>query len=476
MTTVTHQHAHPGRLPEFFLTILASLIGAAAYLLVFLGVDGALPENTITMTGGLVIIGLIAHILIRWAAPYADPVLFPSALALNGIGLAMIQRIDMATDGSRHGGQLIYMAVGIALVAVVLFAIRDHRLLRRFTYTAFIVAVVLILLPLIPGLGVEIYGARIWISIAGFSFQPAELAKIMLAIFFAGYLVVNRDNLALAGPKFLGLQLPRLRHLAPILLAWAVCLAVLVLQKDLGTSLLFFGLFVSMLYIATDRLSWMIIGGVLALAGIAAVISVFPHVTARFNVWLNAMDPEVYNAQYGSYQVVQGQFGMASGGLLGTGLGGGFPAIVPQANSDFIIASLGEELGMVGVFGILALYAVLSIRGLRTAAYVRDGFGKLLASGLSFTIALQVFVVVGGVTRLIPLTGLTLPFLALGGSSLLCNWIVIGLLLRISDSARRPQVRSSEPLPAAWDFDDPDDDDEADNDADTNRQETVVVS
>ena len=488
MSTVTHQHASPGRVPELFLTLIATAIGLGAYFLVFLGTDGALPENWVTVAGGFAGAAIVIHLLIRGFAPYADPVLFPSVLALNGIGLAMIKRIDIALGADHFSSQALYTVAGMLLAVVTIVLIRDHRVLRRFTYTALIASIVLILLPLVPGLGREVYGARIWILVAGFSFQPAELAKILLAIFFAGYLVVNRDNLALAGPKFLGLQLPRLRHLAPIMSAWAVCLAVLVFQKDLGTSLLFFGLFVSMLYIATDRLSWMIIGGILAIGGIGVVVSAFPHVTARFNVWLNAMDPEVYNAQYGSYQVVQGQFGMASGGLTGTGLGNGYPTIVPQANSDFIIASLGEEIGMVGVFAILSLYAVIAIRGLRTAAYVRDGFGKLLAAGLSFTIAMQVFIVVGGVTRLIPLTGLTLPFLALGGSSLLCNWIIIGLLLRISDAARKPQVRTSEPLPPAWEDvhspdspEEPDDDTgrswstDDDNGDGTGRHETVVV-
>lgn len=454
MATVTHLAAHPGRLPEFFLTILSAVIGLGAYSLVHLGANGEMPGNIMVVSAIFGGTALLVHLLIRWAAPYADPVIFPSAMALNGLGLAMIERIDIATGGSQVTSQAIFTPLGMVLAALVVIALRDHRVLRKFTYTSLIVSAVLLVLPLIPGLGREIYGARIWISIAGYSFQPAELAKIFLAIFFAGYLVVNRDNLALAGPKFLKIQFPQLRHFAPILLAWAICLAVLIFQKDLGTSILFFGLFVSMLYVATDRLSWIVIGGLLALGGGFVVFQLFPHVTARFNVWLNAMDPEVYDAAFGSYQVVQGNFGMAHGGLFGTGLGQGYPGIVPQANSDFIIASIGEELGMAGVFAILALYLIIVIRGLRSAAYVRDGFGKLLAAGLSFTIALQVFVVVGGVTRLIPLTGLTLPLIALGGSSLLCNWIVIGLLLRISDAARRPQVRSSEPLPPAWDIDD----------------------
>ncbi|WP_182353823.1 FtsW/RodA/SpoVE family cell cycle protein [Flaviflexus huanghaiensis] len=448
--TAVQRTARPGRLPELLLTVVSVTIGLGAYSLVHLGAHGTMPDNMVTTSIIFSAAALVAHLLIRWTAPYADPVLFPAALALNGIGLGMIERIDIATDSSKWGSQAVFTLLGIALAVLTVITIRDHRVLRRFTYTSLVIGAILLVLPLVPGLGREIYGARIWIYVAGFSFQPAEAAKIFFAIFFAGYLVVNRDNLALAGPKVLGLRLPQLRHFAPILLAWLVCIAVLVFQKDLGTSLLFFGLFVSMLYVATDRLSWMIIGGLLALGGGFVVFQLFPHVTARFNVWLNAMDPDVYDAAFGSYQVVQGNFGMASGGLFGTGLGQGYPSIVPQANSDFIIASIGEELGLAGVFAVLALYLVIVIRGLRAAAFVRDGFGKLLAAGLSFMIALQVFVVVGGVTRLIPLTGLTLPLVALGGSSLVLNWIVIGLLLRISNASRQPNT-PSEPLPSAWD-------------------------
>lgn len=451
--TAAPRAASPGRLPEFLLTVIAVLIGVGAYALVNLGAEGSLPGNFVIISAGALGVALTAHLLIRWAAPYADPVILPSALALNGLGIAVIDRLDIAKNTSHASSQAVFTLLGLTVAVLTVVVLRDHRILRRFTYTSLVIGALLLLLPLIPGLGREIYGARIWINIAGFSFQPAELAKIFLAVFFAGYLVVNRDNLALAGPKFLRLQLPQLRHLAPILLAWAVCIAVLIFQKDLGTSILFFGLFVSMLYVATDRLSWMIIGGLLALGGGFVAFQAFPHVTARFTVWLNAMDPDVYNAPFGSYQVVQSNFGMASGGLFGAGLGQGYPGIVPQANSDFIISSIGEELGMIGVFAVLSLYLVIVVRGLRSAAYVRDGFGKLLASGLSFVIALQVFVVVGGVTRLIPLTGLTLPLVALGGSSLLCNWIVIGLLLRVSNAAREPQIRSSEPLPPAWEYD-----------------------
>lgn len=265
----------------------------------------------------------------------------------------------------------------------------------------------------------------------------------------------NRDRLALAGPKIFGIHLPRIADFGPLILIWLAAIGILIMQKDLGTSLLFFGLFVAMLYIATQRLSWIIIGGVLFTSGAAVVVANFNHVQQRFNGWLNAFDNDVYNAVGGSGQLVSGLFGMANGGLFGTGLGAGQPHKVPFSYSDFIFPSLGEELGLMGLFAILVIYMIFVQRGFYIAVSTRDGFGKLLASGLAFVFAWQCFVVIGGVTRLIPLTGLTTPFLAYGGSSLLANWLIVGLLVRISDRARRPEYamtnpkRSSRPHDAA---------------------------
>jgi cell division protein FtsW (lipid II flippase) len=284
-------------------------------------------------------------------------------------------------------------------------------------------------------------GATLWIRVGGFSFQPAELAKILLTIFFAGYLVEKRDSLALVRTKVLGVGLPRLKDLGPILIAWLVSLAILVFETDLGTSLLFFGLFVTMLYIATQRRSWLILGGILFVAGALIAYALFGHVRLRVSVWL---DPWAFPDTSG-YQIVQSLFGLAEGGILGAGLGQGFPNLVPFANTDFIVAALGEELGLTGLIALLLLYAVFIERGLRAAVSVRDSFGQLLAAGLSITLALQVFVIIGGVTRLIPLTGLTTPFLSYGGSSLIANWIIVALLLRISDRARRPEVTAPSP-------------------------------
>ncbi|UFU06641.1 FtsW/RodA/SpoVE family cell cycle protein [Ruania halotolerans] len=444
MATVAPSRIRTGRAAEVWLFLLALALGIGGYALVGLNTGEALPENFGPYALTLVATAVVLHLVVRWRARHADPLLLPLALALNGIGLAMIHRIDigLAARGQDAGfgpRQLIWTILGVTLAVLVIVVIRDHRILRRYTFTAMVAGIILLVLPMVPGLGSTINGARLWIQLGPYSFQPAELAKILLAIFFAGYLVTNRDVLTLAGPKVLGLQLPRLRDLGPLVVAWAACIGVLVVERDLGTSLLFFGLFVAMVYVATERASWIVIGLLMFAAGAVLAVSLFPHVADRFDIWLNALDPEIYNREFGgSGQVVRGLFGLALGGLMGTGWGEGFPHLVSYANSDFIVAALGEELGLTGLIAILMVYLVLAQRGIRMAIGVRDGFGKLLASGLAFTIAFQCFVVVGGVTRLIPLTGLTMPFMAAGGSSLVANWIVIGLLVRISDSSRRP--------------------------------------
>ncbi|GAB6939275.1 FtsW/RodA/SpoVE family cell cycle protein [Isoptericola variabilis] len=438
--TVEPTERRPARLAELFLLILALAAGISAFAMVGRSVTGELPADFWAVSLLLTGISVAAHVVLRLRAPWADQVILPAVVLLNGLGLAMILRLQLAgTKGADAWSQMMYTALGAVIAILIVWFLRDHRWIRRLTYTAMLVGLVLVVLPLVPGIGREINGARIWINI-GFSVQPAEFAKIAFAIFFAGYLVANRDTLALAGKKVLGLQLPRIRDLGPILIVWAASLAVLVFERDLGTSLLFFGLFVAMLYLATERFSWVLIGLVLFAAGALVAASVFPHVGARMDVWLHPFDNELYNAVGGSYQIVQGTFALAAGGLFGTGWGEGYPYLVPYAFSDFIYSSLGEELGLTGLLAILLTYLLIVQRGLRTAIAVRDGFGKLLAGGLAFVMALQLFVVVGGITRIIPLTGLTLPFMAQGGSSLLANWIVIALLLRISDNARRPSA------------------------------------
>jgi cell division protein FtsW (lipid II flippase) len=443
VATVADVRVRSSRKAEAILLALAVSVTVAAYCLVGLGASNRLPPDVYLFSAGSLILAFGAHVALRRWAAAADPVILPVAFVLNGLGLAMIYRIDLAREGTDSPSdfasrQLLFTAIAIALAIVIVVLIKDHRLLRRFTYTAMIIGIGMLLLPLIPGLGVEHRGARLWIDVAGNSFQPAELGKVILAVFLAGYLVTNRHSLSLAGPIVFGLRFPRLRDLGPLLLAWTASLAVLVYQKDLGTSLLFFGLFVAMLYVATDRLSWVVLGCSLFAAGSFIAGLIYPHVSNRYDIWLHALDPGVYSSG-NSEQLVKGLFGLASGGLFGTGLGQGMPAQVPFAESDFIMASLGEELGLAGLLAILALFLILVERAFRTAIGVRDGFGKLLAAGLGFTMVLQAFVVVGGVTRVVPLTGLTLPLVAYGGSSLLANWVIIGLLLRISDGARRAE-------------------------------------
>ncbi|MEP7765369.1 FtsW/RodA/SpoVE family cell cycle protein [Sanguibacter sp. 25GB23B1] len=444
MATVEPSRVRSGRASELTLLLLALGLGIGAYALVGLSMEGRLPGNFYVLTGGMLALGLGLHFVVRWKAPFADPALLPIAVALNGIGLAMIYRLDLANhlkggDSALANRQLGWTALGMIAAFAVLWFLHDHRTLRRYTYTAMIVGLVLVVLPLVPGLGTQINGARIWIRLGPASLQPAEFAKIAFAVFFAGYLVTNRDTLTLAGRKVLGLQLPRARDLGPIIIVWIASIAVLVLERDLGTSLLFFGLFVAMLYVATERISWVIIGLSLFAGGAIAAATSFSHVQGRFDAWLNAMDTSVFEQEFGgSGQLVRGLFGLANGGLFGTGWGDGRPDLVPYASSDFIVASLGEELGLTGLLAILVMYLLFVERGMRIAIGTRDGFGKLLAGGLAFVLAWQVFVVVGGVTRVIPVTGLTMPFLAYGGSSLLANWIIVALLIRISDNARRP--------------------------------------
>ena len=435
------------RVAEAWLLALAWIVGAAAYLQVDLAILGKVGDGTWMVLLALAAMLLVLHLGIRMLATYADPIIVPVIATLNILGLAMIHRLDLADllRAQRNGSappapdvntQLTWTALGMVLFLVVLAVVRDHRTLQRYTYTAMFAGIVLLLLPLAPGIGAEINGARLWVRLGQYSFQPSEIAKILLTIFFAGYLTVTRDSLALVRTKVMGIELPRGRDLGPLLVAWFVSLGVLIFEKDLGTSLLFFGLFVSLLYIATQRRSWLVLGAVLFIAGAVFAYLAFGHVRLRVDVWLHPFGDEANT----SYQIAQSLYGFASGGMFGSGLGQGFPQLVPYAKSDFIVSAFGEEIGLIGLMALLVLYGIVVERGLRTAVACRDVFGTLLAAGLAISMALQVFVVVGGVTRLIPLTGLTTPFLAQGGSSLVANWIAIALLIRISDAARRPDL------------------------------------
>jgi cell division protein FtsW (lipid II flippase) len=429
---------------ELGLLLFAFLVNGAAVASVQLGAMGAIDPSFLYFCGGLAALALALHIVLRFVARDADPFVVPIATILTGLGLAMIYRIDIEIDSAGWDAastrQLAWAGIAIAAAVAVVLLLRNYRVLFRYTYVSGFIGVALLLLPFVPGLGTN-QNADVWVSLGFFSFQPGELAKIALGIFFAGYLVRTRESLTSVGTRFLGITWPRARDLGPILIVWFVSLGIIVMQRDLGTGTLIFGMFVAMLYVATGKTGWVLLGVGLAVAGAVAASQFLTYVGWRFANWLDAFNPAIIDRDGGSYQLVQGVFGLAHGGLLGTGLGQGRPSLTPLAQSDYIFPSLGEELGLIGVFAILCLYMVFTSRGLRVGVAGQDDFGKLLATGLSFTIALQVFIMVGGVTRVIPLTGLTTPFLAAGGSSLVANWIIVALILRISDAVRnQPRV------------------------------------
>jgi cell division protein FtsW (lipid II flippase) len=427
----------------------AVLITVVAQCIVDLTITGSLRPEMAGFSAWITALWVVAHLVVRKWAPYADPLLLPSVALLVGLGLTVIHRLDLAAEqvGStvtREDApvQLVWATLGVALFVGFLVIVRDHRTLARYAYTLALVGMALLALPaLLPASISEVNGAKIWIRVAGFSIQPGEFAKICLVVFFAAYLVDKRDVLALASRRVMGLELPRGRDLGPVLLAWVLSILVLVFERDLGSSLLLFGIFVVMLYIATERASWLLIGVGLFAGGALIAYQIFGHVQQRVDTWL---DPFAYQDGAG-YQLTQSLFGLGTGGLFGAGLGGGRPDQVPVAKSDFIASAVGEELGLFGLVAVIIVYLVLVERGLRTSLIVRDAFGKLLAAGLAFAVAWQVFVVLGGVTGLLPLTGLTTPFLAYGGSSLVANFVLVALLVRISDAARRPATPHATP-------------------------------
>ncbi|MER6391143.1 FtsW/RodA/SpoVE family cell cycle protein [Streptomyces sp. NPDC001523] len=431
------------RRTEALLLVLVVGIAVLGHCSASLAMNDELPRNLTGFVISLSLLSLVGHLGIRRFAAYADPLIFPLAMLLTGLGLVLLHRLDQGyieryNSDANAPGQLLWTVVGVAACILVVALLRDHRLLQRFIYITMAVALVLLIAPVFSP--ADTYGAKRWIVVGGFSLQPGEFVKIMIAIFFAGYLVIHRDSLALTGRRFLGVRLPPMRQLGPIITVWILSLLVLVFERDLGTSLIFFGVFVVMLYVATERTSWIVCGVLMASVGAFVVGSTEPHVKGRVAAWLNPLSYYWKDRPPGvvSDQSAQALFSFGTGGVTGTGLGMGHPELIAFAGrSDFILTTVGEELGLAGVMAVLLLYALLVQRGLRMALAARDPFGKLLAVGLSAALALQVFVVAGGVTGLIPLTGKALPFLAKGGSSLLANWIMIALLLRISDSAER---------------------------------------
>jgi cell division protein FtsW (lipid II flippase) len=444
---------------ELVMLVFAVVVVLFAYASVGLGLNGKLPSGMLTYGVAFAVIVGIAHLAVRRLAPWADPLLLPLAALLNGLGIVMIFRLQESGRGGNPGTaistmststtalQVVWSAVGMAAFVITLAVVRQPRMLQRYTYTFGAIGLVLLAIPaLLPASMSEVNGAKVWISVGSFSIQPGEFAKLAFAVFFAGYLVTKRDVLSLAGRRVLGIDLPRARDLGPVLIAWGVSLLILVFETDIGQSALFFGLFVVMLYIATQRTSWLLIGISLFVFGAVAAGKLFSHVGDRFTIWLHPFKysnvfcgaGNVHVVCVPSYQLAQGMYGMGFGGLFGTGLGHGEPYLTPLVQSDFIITAFGEELGLTGLMALLLIFGLIVQRGLRAAMAVRDPFAKLLAGGLSFVVALQVFVIVGGATRLIPLTGITTPFLSQGGSSLVASWILIAVLMRISDTARRP--------------------------------------
>ncbi|MEO6881007.1 MAG: FtsW/RodA/SpoVE family cell cycle protein [Mycobacteriaceae bacterium] len=442
---------------ELALLAFAAVITTSALALVEANQEQAVTLDLLRYGLAYLALFAVAHLAVRRLAPYADPLILPCVALLNGLGLVLIHRLDLAElESARQLGeaapsadatqQVVWTAAGVLLFLAVLLVVRDHRSIARYGYTLGLAAIVALAIPaVLPARFSEVNGAKIWIRVPGFSIQPGEFAKIGVIIFVASFLVGKRDLFTTAGRHLLGMDLPRLRDLGPLLVAWGLSIAVLVLESDFGTSFLIFGTVLVMLYVATERIGWLVVGaGFLAAGGVLAYFAV-NKVQVRVSTWLHPFDSYATTG----YQISQSLFGLGTGGLAGTGLGAGRPDQVPFAKTDFIMSTVGEELGLVGVGAVLMVFALIILRGFRNAVAVRDTFGKLLASGLAFTMALQVFVVVGGVTKLIPLTGLTTPFLSYGGSSLVANYALVAILLRISDAARRPpEPRSPRVQPA----------------------------
>jgi cell division protein FtsW (lipid II flippase) len=445
----------PGEVPtlrgtELRLLAFAAVIVTAALILVESNQHH--PWSWVIVGYGLAYLAVfvVAHGAVRRWAPYADPLILPCVALLNGIGLIVIYRIDLALqDRAIQGGtvfspeapkQIVWTVLGLALFLTVLIVVKDHRTLARYGYLSGLVGMIAIALPaVLPRSISEVNGAKVWIKLGPLSIQPGEFAKILLVVFVAAFLVSKRDLFMVAGRKFLGVELPRARDLGPILIAAGGCVGVLAFEKELGAAMLFFGIILVMVYIATGRGIWVVLGiGVFA-GGCVLAYNLFNHVRQRVANWIDPL--ATYDKPGGGYQMAQGLFGLGTGGVGGTGLGAGRPDMVPEASTDFITAAIGEELGFIGLAAVLMVYLLLAMRGMRGALAVRDTFGKLLGGGLSFAVVMQIFVVVGGVTKLIPETGITAPFLSKGGSSLLANYVLIALLLRISDAARRPVQR-----------------------------------
>ena len=441
-------------LRELLLVLLAVLLAGGAYALATIGLTGTTPSNVGVFVGIIAAAYLIAHFVTVRFAPGADPAFLPAAAVLAGLGYAMIFRIEWGLRQDVHRTlhlatpQFVWILIGLAAYCLTLVLVRDQRRLDAYTYTIGLLGIAMLLLPIAPHVGpfggYSVNGARLWFQVGPLSFQPAEIGKVLIVIFLASYLNAKKELLAIATRRFGPFRLPEPRYLAPLLVAWGVSLAILFVENDLGSSLLFFGIFIVMLWVATGRWEYVVLGAFMFAIGAALAYFTVPHVEVRVAIWLHALDPKYIQNQ--SYQLAQGLFAFGTGGIAGTGLGLGHPVLIPDVWTDFILAAVGEELGLLGVTAVLLLYVVLVGRGLKASLDAKDGFSKLLAAGLATVIALQTFVIVGGVTRLIPLTGVTLPFVSYGGSSVVTNFVLLALLVRVSAG---PAPRHSARLPGA---------------------------
>ncbi|HAT1132796.1 FtsW/RodA/SpoVE family cell cycle protein [Corynebacterium striatum] len=428
---------------ELGLLILATLVFAITLVSLELSQGNILTVDVLYLIGGFIGVFTVAHLALCFLAPHSDQLMLPIVSLLNGTGLIMLARLDLANDGNLATRQAMWTIVGLILFVLVLVVLRDHRSLTRYSYILGAAGLVLLALPLVwpQPPGVE---ARIWLWLGPFSIQPGEFSKIMLILFFAMLLTQKRSLFTVAGYKFLGLSLPRLRDLAPILVIWGIAIVIMGISNDFGPALLLFSTVLGMLFMATGRVSWLLIGLLLVGVGGFGIYQISSKIQLRFS---NFLDP-LGNYDNGGYQLSQALFGMSSGGISGTGLGQGHPEIVPVAHSDFILAGIGEEFGLIGLAAVLIMFAMLISRGFNTALKSRDSYGKLVASGLSLTLAVQVFVVTGGISAMLPMTGLTTPFMSAGGSSLMANYMLLAILLRISNAARRPARETTSNAPS----------------------------
>ncbi|WP_280701078.1 FtsW/RodA/SpoVE family cell cycle protein [Kitasatospora sp. GP82] len=439
---------------------MAVVVCLAGYVTANLALNHTLPKGLPLYGTTLPLLAGALHMVVRRFAPYADPLILPLAVFLSGFGLVLLNRLDQsyalfhAAKGDYQKlpsapNQVMWVVIASVVAAGVIIVIKHHRIFQRYVYLIMAGALILLAAPaFFPG---DDFGAKRWIKLPGVTLEPDEFVKVAITVFFAGYLMASRDALALTGRKVWGMNLPRGRNVGPVLAIWVVSLLVLIFERDLGTSLIFFGVFIVMLYVATERTGWVVLGLLMAVGGATVVGSIEPHVHGRVEAWLHPLD--IYQPNHNpaliSDQPAQALFSFGTGHLVGTGLGQGRPYLIGFAGrSDFIFTTIGEELGLAGVIAFLLIYTLFIQRGLRTAIALTDPFGKLLATGLSAAVALQVFVVIGGVSGLIPLTGKALPFLAAGGSSLLANWLLTAVLIKLSDAAGRTELEPNpEPAP-----------------------------